>query len=84
MKSFGTLRCQLCMEEKLAILHASSQQPDLLLNSLNEIDEGCIVSVDVQTIVPAHENGGVFSIVSVDAIVPAHENGGVFSRRLSR
>ena len=41
MKSFGTLRCQLCMEEKLAILRASWQQPDLLLNTASELDEGC-------------------------------------------
>ena len=41
MKSFGTLRCQLCMEEKLAILRANWEQPNLLMNSVNEIDEGC-------------------------------------------
>ena len=57
MKSFGVLRCQLCMAEKLAIRRASWQQPALLLNRASELDEGCkhaelvgsmIVSVEVQ------------------------------------
>ena len=41
MKTFGTLRCQLCMEEKLATLRAHWQQPELLLNSIVEVDKGC-------------------------------------------
>ena len=41
MKTFGTLRCQLSMEEKLAILRAHWEQRELLLNSIVEVDEGC-------------------------------------------
>ena len=41
MKTFGVLRCQLCMEEKLAILRAHWEQPELLLNSIIEVEESC-------------------------------------------
>ena len=41
MKTFGTLRCRLCMEEKLAILRANWQQPQSLMNSIVEVNEGC-------------------------------------------
>ena len=41
MKTFGTHHCTLCNRERLAILKASKQSPDLLINSCNEIFGAC-------------------------------------------
>jgi len=41
MKSFGTLKCSLCMRERLEILKKSQKEQDKLINTCGEIYGAC-------------------------------------------